>query len=67
MEDFKTKLKELRKEAKLSPLEFGMIIGVSQATIYRWENGEMYPGIDDLYKICKHFGVSADYLLGLED
>jgi len=67
MKLFCERLRELRKDNNLSIAAMGKIIGVSHATISRWENGEMLPCIDHLYTICKHFNISSDYLLGLED
>lgn len=42
------------------------ILGVNRTTIRRWRNGttpEM--GIYKLAMLCRHYGVSADYILGL--
>ena len=32
-----------------------------------WEQGRTEPDIASIKKLCEIFGVSADYLLGLED
>ncbi len=66
MEVFCTKLKELREEKQLSCKQLGKILGVSDASISRWENGKRLPTIDVLYNIAIYFNVSADYLIGLE-
>ena len=67
MKIFCERLKELRLEKKLSIVELATILGVRDSTISRWENGQRIPGIDHLYNIAKFFGVSSDYLIGLED
>ena len=67
MKEFAKRLKELRLENELTQSEFGELLNVSQDTISLWENNKSYPSIDYLYKICKHFSVSADYLLNLEE
>lgn len=67
MSIFCERLKELRKENKLTAKQLGKHLNVSDATIIRWENGNMIPGIDHLYNIAVFFKVSADYLIGLED
>ena len=67
MEDFCNRLKELRKENNLSVLALSKILSVNHSTILRWESGEISPSIEHLYNICQHFGISADYMLGLED
>lgn len=67
MQKFGEKLRELRIDKKLSAKGLGLKIGVSDSTIIRWENGTMLPTIDNLFNLCKFFGVSADYLIGLEN
>ncbi len=67
MKAFCERLRELRKDANLTAKMLAKEIGVSDATIIRWENGNITPSIDHLYNIAKYFGVSSDYLIGLED
>ena len=67
MEKFCNRLKDLRKENNLSLLALSKILNVSHSTILRWESGEITPSIEHLFKICQHFGISADYMLGIED
>lgn len=61
------RIKELREERKLLQKQLAIELGVSQVTIARWETGNREPSIDMLIKIAKFFGVSIDYLAGLED
>ena len=67
METFGIRLRELRNERGLSSKALGKEIGVSDATIIRWENASMIPGADYIALLAKYFKVSSDYLLGLED
>lgn len=67
MNNFAERLRELRLEKKLTVHELGKIIGVSGMAISRWENKKSIAGIDSLIALSKFFGVSTDYLLGLED
>ena len=67
MRKFCERLKELRTERKLSILALAKEIGVSDATICRWENGVNDITGDSLVVLAKFFGVTSDYLLGLED
>ena len=60
-------LRDLRLERSLSALKLSKELGVDDATISRWEKGLMVPNIIHLYRIAVYFGVSADYLIGLED
>lgn len=67
IELFCYRLKELRREKGLSARELADKLDVRDSTVVRWESGKMMPTIDKLYDIAKFFGVTADYLLGLED
>ena len=64
---FYKQLKEIREYNKLSQRKLAIDLGVTQACVAKWETGDREPSLDDLIKIAKYFGVSADYLLGLED
>ena len=58
------RLKELRKEKKLTQEELAGEIGVSKITILRWENGERQIKPDKAQALADYFGVSVGYLLG---
>ncbi len=64
---FAERLKDLRIEKELSALKLSKELGVDDNTILRWEKGIMIPNIINLYKIAVFFGVSTDYLVGLEN
>ncbi len=61
------RLREIRLEAKLTQMEFGQKLGVSQDTVSLWEKGKSLPAAEYIILICKQFDISADYLLGLKD
>ena len=61
------RLKELRLNAGLSQTELGKIIGSSYSAISYWELGINEPKASFIIALCKYFGCSADYLLGLSD
>lgn len=67
IEEFSDRLKELRKDFKISSVDLGKAIGVSHGAISRWEHCSRVPSAENIYNLAKFFGVSADYLLGLED
>jgi transcriptional regulator with XRE-family HTH domain len=60
------RLRELRKENRLSQEKLGKILGVSKVSVSGYENGNRIPSLDILNKILDFFGVSADYLMGRE-
>ncbi len=51
----------------LTQKEFGKIIGVKQATVYKYEKGMASPGDEVLKKIADHGGVTEEYLLSGEE
>lgn len=58
------RLKELRKEKKLTQEELAGEIGVSKITILRWENGERQIKPDKAQALADYFEVSVGYLHG---
>ena len=64
------KLKQLRKQKKLSQVTLAERLGVSKSVISAYENEVHLPPYDmgtmveDLLKLSRIFGVSTDYLLG---
>ena len=64
---FSVRLKELREENKLSQAKLAQIIGYTQSHIAKWEYGTHEPKASAIIKLAKHFGVSTDYLLGMEE
>ena len=61
------RLKELRKEKKLTQKELADKINVSKITVLRWENGERQIKPDKAQALADFFGVSIAHLLGYED
>ena len=66
-EIFAIRVKKLRKAHGEQQKELAEAIGATQATISDIENGRKVTSFDRLAEICKHYNVSADYLLGLID
>ena len=60
----KIKIKELRKEKKVSQIKLAMDLGLNQNSVSRYENGERQADYDTLIKFADYFDVSIDYLLG---
>lgn len=58
------KIKELRKNNKITQEQLGNAIGVSKMAISYFEKGKKSPGRESLEKIADYFGVTTDYLLG---
>ena len=64
--DFGTVLKKLRKSHSLTQKELGLKVGLSKAVVSKYENGMGFPNFDMLIQISNYFGVTTDYLLGVE-
>ena len=58
------RLKEFRKEHKLTQVKLASILNTVHPVIVNYENGKNLIATPFLYTICKKYGVSADYLLG---
>ncbi len=56
-------LRKLRNEKKLTQEQFAEIIGVSNRSISRWENGVNMPDFDLLIQIADYFDVSIEEIL----
>lgn len=63
---FETRLKELRKKANITQVEFAKQFHISKGTIAMWETGKRQPDYESLIKLADYFNVSLDYLLGRE-
>ncbi|CDE72047.1 helix-turn-helix domain protein [Acidaminococcus sp. CAG:917] len=64
MNQFATRIYELRLEAGMTRAQLAQKLGVSVRTISYWESGERECSFDMLLTICALFNTTADYLLG---
>lgn len=62
--DFKSVIKGLRKEYKMSQRQLAAVVNLTQQAVGKWESGIAEPDIDALGKMAEYFGCSVDYLLG---
>ena len=58
------RLKELRRNARLSQERLGKVLNVAGNTIGQYECGKREPNLEILIKIADYFDVSIDYLVG---
>lgn len=61
------RIKELRKENKMSQIELAEKCMVKQSCVSKWERGETLPDAAMIILLTEIFSVSADYLLGIKD
>ena len=66
---FAERLKELRMEAGLTQEQLSKAVNgqVTASAIGLWELNKRVPNIESAMILAEYFGVSLDYLTGLED
>lgn len=61
------RLKEFRKNNKITQNKLAIILNTTQSVIAGYESGRRLISTPFLYTICKKYNISADYLLGKID
>lgn len=61
------RIKMLRTENHISQSQLAKALGVSQKAVSLWESGDRVPSATVIASLAKYFGVSSDYLLGLDE
>ena len=60
-------MRNLREDRDLTQKEVAAVINKSQQGYSHIEDGRAELKIEDLIKLCKFYGVSADFFIGLSD
>ena len=60
------RIRELRKQSRLSQQALADQIGVFRNTISNWETGYSQISLENAKNVAEYFGVTIDYLLGSE-
>lgn len=55
-----------RIKRRMDRREFATMLGVTPRTVQNWQNGRVELPLSKLLFLTKTWGLSADYLLGLE-
>ena len=61
------RIRECRKAAGLSQKYVSVTLGIAGPSISNWESGKTNPSHDNLVRLAALYGVTVDYLLGLDD
>lgn len=61
------RLRELRKERKLTQIQMQMLTGIDQSDYSKLESGKRYYTFEQCRRIALALGTSMDYLAGLTD
>ena len=64
--EYAKRIKALRVKVGYTQKNLSDVLGKTESAIRMWELGLSSPNIDTLQSLAKVFGVSLDYLLGLE-
>ena len=67
MMDYRVRMRNLREDRDLTQREVGQIINKSQQGYSHIEEGRAELKIEDLIKLCRFYGVSADFFVGMSD
>ena len=65
--DYRKRMRNLREDRDLTQREVAAVLNKSQQGYSHIEDGRAELKIEDLIKLCKFYGVSADYFIGLTD
>ena len=66
MKQFGERFKKLRRDKEMTQEALAKYLGISYQAVSKWENNAGFPDISLLPAIAGFFGVSSDYLLGIE-
>ena len=66
-ETFARRLKELRREHKMSQKDLANMLEMSTGTVAMWETGKRYPSFEAFIKMEDIFDRKMDYIQGLSD
>lgn len=58
------RIRDLRKQKRMSQTELAKSAGVSQTTVTAWETGKAEPSSSAITSLADYFDVTTDYLLG---
>ena len=61
------KLTNLRKKANFTQEELADKLNVSRQAVSKWEQNQAFPETDKLIQLSKLYGVSMDYILGINN
>lgn len=61
------RIRSLRMQKAMKQEELAKIIHVSQSSLSGYENEKYEPDKKTLLRLASYFGVSIDYLLGIDD
>lgn len=61
------KIKNLRVHSGMSQVQLAERLGITKSAVNAWESGTNSPSLSYIIKLAQVFGVSTDYLLGVNE
>ena len=61
------RIRQFRQENKLTQAEVSDALGITQQQYFKYEKGVNEMPVRYVVAFCRHYGVSADWLLGLRE
>ena len=65
--DFGIRLRELRRRKKMTQAQVAKRLNLSKTAVSGYENNTKTPSVDVLIQLSILYGVTTDYLLGLDN
>ena len=60
------RMRYARQQLDMKQHEVAALLGVSRPSIANWETGHAVTTVDRFLELCRLYGVSADWVLGLD-
>ena len=67
MKEYWEIIRELREDRDIKQYTIAKLLGTTQQMYSRYENGINEMPIRHLKTLCQFYGVSADYILGIDE
>jgi len=67
MRYYNDRIRDLRENKKLTQQQVATVLGIRQQVYSKYELGVRSLPLEHLIKLCKFYGASADWILGLCD
>lgn len=65
--NYQERMRNLRQDSDLSQKEIAEILHIAQTTYSQYELGKRAMPIEHIIKLCRFYGVTADYMLGMSN
>lgn len=67
MKHYNDRIRDLREERKLTQHQIAEVLGIRQQVYSKYELGVRSLPLEHLMKLCRYYGASADWILGLAE